>query len=116
MNSEQKNECEDFEEQLRQAFQREPAPPGLKENLLAARRSRIVAMRDRRMIWWRMAAGLTLAAVLGGGITWRQHEERRKGEEAREQVLTALRITNHALDAVGQQLAAHDAREQKGEK
>lgn len=116
MNSEQKNEYVDFESQLQQAFQRQPAPPGLKKKLLSARRKRIVEMRDRRVLWQRMAAGLALAAVLGGGAAWRQHQERRKGEEAREQVLTALRITNHALDAVGQQLAEHDAREQRGSK
>jgi predicted type IV restriction endonuclease len=34
-------------------------------------------------------------------------EERRKGEAAREQVLTALRITGHALDQINTQLAAH---------
>jgi hypothetical protein len=33
--------------------------------------------------------------------------ERRKGEEAKQQVFTALRITNHALDHMNKQLAAH---------
>jgi hypothetical protein len=46
---------------------------------------------------------------LGGAVEWRhREEERRKGEAAREQVLTALRITSHALDQVNTRLAAHD--------
>jgi hypothetical protein len=64
-------------------------------------------------VWQRLAATLALAAVLGGAMEWRhREEERRKGEAAREQVLTALRITNHALDQVNTRLAAHD-REQE---
>jgi hypothetical protein len=34
-------------------------------------------------------------------------EERRKGEDARRQVMIALRITGHALDQVSAHLAAH---------
>ena len=37
----------------------------------------------------------------------RQAEEQRQGEAARQQVLMALRITNHALDHMNRQLAAH---------
>jgi len=39
-------------------------------------------------------------------VLWRQAEGRRKGELAREQVLTALRITNHALNEMNARLAA----------
>ena len=52
-----------------------------------------------------------LAAVLAGGVAWRTHEdrleERARGEAARQQVLTALRITSHALNQMNMQLAAH---------
>jgi len=34
-------------------------------------------------------------------------EQEREGEAARQQVLTALSITNHALNHLNQQLAAH---------
>jgi hypothetical protein len=49
-----------------------------------------------------------LAALVGGGFEWHQREEQRKGEAARQQVFTALRITNHALNQVKAQLAEHD--------
>jgi hypothetical protein len=38
--------------------------------------------------------------------------ERRKGEEAKQQVFTALRITGHALDQVNTQLEEHDRNKQ----
>jgi hypothetical protein len=44
-------------------------------------------------------------------VAWRTHEdrleERARGEAARQQVLTALRITSHALNQMNMQLAAH---------
>ena len=57
---------------------------------------------------WPLCAGAGFAA-LGGGIRLASGtSEQRKGEDARQQVLTALRITNHALDQMKNQLAAHD--------
>ena len=101
---------EEFEQELRQAFERRPAPPSLKRKLMEKRRAQ---RRPRPAVVWQLAAVLALAAVLGGAMEWRhQEEERRKGEAAREQVLTALRITSHALDQVNTRLAAHD-REQE---
>jgi hypothetical protein len=35
-------------------------------------------------------------------------EEKRRGEAAREEVMTALRITNHALDQIQARLAARN--------
>jgi hypothetical protein len=97
---------EDFEQELREAFARRPAPPSLKRKLMEKRRAQ---RRPRPAVVWQLAAVLALAAVLGGAMEWRhQEEERRKGEAAREQVLTALRITSHALDQVNTRLAAHD--------
>jgi hypothetical protein len=52
-----------------------------------------------------MAAALVLTAALAGGAAWREREERRKEEAARDQVLTALRITNRALNQVNLRLA-----------
>jgi hypothetical protein len=46
-----------------------------------------------------------LAAIFGGVAVYRQVEERRKGEQARAQVMTALRITSRTLDKVNQRLA-----------
>lgn len=105
---------EEFEQELRLAFERRPAPPSLKRKLMA-RRAESRRPQPRILLWQRLAASLVLAAVLGGAAEWVRHdrEERRKGEAARQQVLTALRITGHALDRMNTQLAAHDRTEQR---
>jgi hypothetical protein len=97
---------DDFERELRQAFERRPAPPSLKRKVME-RRSRLNAERvHRRVIFWqRLAASVLLAAVVGGAFAWRNAVERRKGEQARQQVFTALRIANHALIQMNAQLA-----------
>jgi len=104
---------EDFEKELRHAFERQPAPPGLKCTIMA-HRWRAPEPRSHAVLWQRLAATLALAAVLGGAVEWDWHirEQRREGEAARQQVLTALRITNHALNHMNQQLAAHDRAEE----
>jgi len=103
------NQLNGFEDQLRQAFLRRPAPPGLKRRILNQRaQRRTTQMRDRVVFWQRIAAVFVLAAAIGGGFTWHYVDEQRKGEAAREQVFTALRITNHALDQIQARLAARD--------
>jgi hypothetical protein len=105
---------EDFERELQQAFERRPAPPSLKRKLMERRRWRRTQRVHRHVaLWQRLAASLVLAGVLGGGLAWRQADQRRKGEAARQQVLTALRITSHALNEMNAQLAAHDRANQE---
>lgn len=98
---------DDFEKELTQALQRRPAPPSLKRRVMQ-RRGLLSAQRRHThwMVWQRVAAGLLVAAMLGGAAEWRvrKAEERRQGEEARRQVLVALRITGHALNEVNAQL------------
>jgi len=99
---------EDFENELRQALERRAAPPSLKRKVLEQRsRLRTQRLRVRAAMWQRLAASVALAAVLGGGFAWRNREERLKGEAARAQVLTALRITAHALNQMNEELASH---------
>jgi len=98
---------DDFEKELQQALERRPAPPNLKRRIMERRG--IVTMQRRRsnwLLWQRVAAGLLLAAMLGGAMEWkvRREEEQRQGEEARRQVMTALRITGHALNEMNAQL------------
>lgn len=96
---------EDLEQELREALTRQPAPPSLKRRVMERRSAQ--RPRSHALLWQRLAACFVLAAVAGGAAAWHQHEEQRKGEAAREQVLTALRITNHALAQMNKQLAAH---------
>ena len=103
MNDFQQNE---FELDLRQSLRRVTAPQGLKAQILQQRRRRHA--EGNAFPWQRLAASLLLASVVAGGYALRQREERREGELARQQVLTALRITGRALNQMNAQLAAHD--------
>jgi hypothetical protein len=96
---------DDFERELRQAFERRPTPPGFKSKLMRKRRAQ--RSPHPAVLWQRLAASIALAAVVAAGFAWRQHEERRKGEAALRQVMIALRITNRALDNMNKQRAAH---------
>ncbi len=103
---------DDFEKELGQALERRPAPPSLKRRVMQ-RRGLLTVERRRHNVWlaWqRVAAGLLVAAMLGGAMEWRMRkaEEQRQGEEARRQVMIALRITGHALNEVNAQLTAHN--------
>lgn len=103
---------DDFEKELKEALERRPAPPSLKRRVMEQRKLRLDQRRRNHFVMWqRLAASLVLVGILGGVIDWgyrRAEEDRRKGEEARRQVLIALRITNHALNQVHTRLAAHD--------
>ncbi len=102
-------ERDQFERELKQAFERRPAPPSFKRKLIERRsRQRTERIHIRALLWQRLAASVLLVAALGGGFAWRYREQQRKGEAAREQVLTALRITTRALDQMKTQLAEHD--------
>lgn len=97
---------EEFERELRGAMGRRPAPATLKRRIMAARAERA---RRRRMDWLeRVAASLIFAAVVGSAVFWNHQEEERRGAEAKQQLFTALRITNHALQQMNVQLAEHD--------
>jgi hypothetical protein len=102
-------EQEELELMLRIALARRAAPPSLKQRVLERAQMRRLAGRrlsqGRGWAFQRIAASVLLAILFGGFAVYRQQEERRKGEEAREQVLTALRITNKTLDRVSEKLA-----------
>jgi hypothetical protein len=103
---EQKDE---FERELRQAFERRPAPPRLKRKLMEeVRRRRASRLLWRRTWWPRFAAAAALVIIAAGFALWHRAEVRREGEVARRQVLTAFRITGHALNEMNSRLAARD--------
>jgi hypothetical protein len=115
---------DEFERELQQALERRPAPPGLKRRLMAQRDAN--ASRKGWHAWlsragygrgWATAtAALLLLAMAGGGVRWEldRRQEERRGEAAREQVLTALRITGYALNQVQTRLAEHDRQSEEG--
>jgi hypothetical protein len=77
----------------------------LKRRILAKRAERRAELAHTHTAWWqRLAASVLLAGVIAGGYGWRQVEDRRKGEEAAQQVMTALRITNRALTDMNRRL------------
>lgn len=108
---------DDFECELREGLKRQPAPPSLKRKVMDRRAQnreqlqfrRSAARQRNRMIWLeRIAASLVLAGVAGSAVVGHYAVERRKGEEAKQQVFTALRITNHAFQVMNAQLQHQD--------
>ena len=103
---------DDFEEKLKRSFERWPAPPSLKHRLMENRRR-----RKERPRWFALPREVLVAVslcvfagvfvALYGGLASYHAEQRRKAEDVRQQVLTALRITGRALDHMNQHLAAH---------
>jgi hypothetical protein len=111
--TDQPEQIDAFDRELRQAMERRPAPPSLKRRILQQRSKRRTAQVQSYTAWWqRLAASVLLAGVIAGGYEWRQIEDRRKGEEAAQQVLTALRITNRALNDMNRRLVARNHAEQ----
>lgn len=109
-------EMDEFERQLHHSMERVPAPASLKSKVMERRQSggRVLPMRSferrhTRMLWLeRIAASLIVAAVAGSAAVGHYAVERRKGEEAKQQVFTALRITNRALQVMNHQLQQQD--------
>jgi len=101
-------EMAEFERKLRIAMQHRAAPVGMKQRVMARARERRQVRHGRGWMLQRIAASALLAAVFGGVAIYHQvqerAEERRKGEEAREQVMTAFRITQKTLDRVQERL------------
>lgn len=87
-----------LENDLKNALRRVPAPEGFANRVLE--RVRNAERQPSRSHWWRaIAATFLLAAILGG---WGAHEmverrQERAGQQAREQVLLALRITGEKV-------------------
>jgi hypothetical protein len=98
-------ELAEFEQKLGFAMRRREAPLGLKTRVMARARERRQAGRSRVWMLQRLAASVVLAALCGGGVVYHNVEERRKGEAARDQVMTAMRIANRSLEHVNHRLA-----------
>lgn len=87
----------EFDQQLREALARKPAPPDLAARIGA----RLPATR-RPAPWRTWAVGLAATLVMTvGGVRYHQY---RQGMEAREQLLRALEITERKLALVESKL------------
>ena len=85
-----------LENDLKRALRREAPAPGF-ANRVMERIARQQVPPRRRPVWWRAAAAsVTLAVILGGYATHKVVEHRR-GEHAKEQVLTAMRIAGEKV-------------------
>ena len=90
-----------FEDELRAALQRESPREGFTARVLAR-----VAERERSHRWYRLpvlrwAAAVVIIAAAGGGYAhYREVQQRREGERAKQQVMLALRITSEKLQQV----------------
>ena len=76
----------DLEEQLKEALARKAAPDGFAERVAARARERQMT-RSSAPRW--AAAAAVLVMLAGGGVAYRHHQ----GEVAKEQVMTAMKIT-----------------------
>ena len=101
-------DIDEFERDLRESLERQLAPPSLKRKVME-QRWRQRSRQRTRMVWLeRIAASLVVAGVAGSAVAGHYAIERRKGEEAKQQVFTALRITNHAIQVMNRQLQERD--------
>lgn len=96
-----------FEEQLKEALGRREPPEGFTERVLqrtVQRTSeRTVAQTWRfRGAWaWRLAPAM-LALLLASGVMYHEHQQTARGEEAKEKLLTAVRIAGSKLQETRQ--------------
>jgi len=80
-----------MEQELREALRRKPAPAGFVERVQAR-----VPERRSFTARWAVAAALAVVTV-SGTYTWREMEHRR-GEEAAQQTMEALRIASQKVN------------------
>jgi len=89
-----------FEDEIRAALRREPAPPDFAARVvaLAAHRKKVRMMPSwRSPATWAMAAGIAVAALIPVGVVEHQNRERQRGLQAKAELYTALRITRSKL-------------------
>ena len=94
----------DFEKQLARALARQEPAADFTTRTLAAverRKSRPAAWRrwfsHSRIRMWRLAPALTAMLLVGSGAWFQQHQRIERGEAAKRQLLTAMRIASEKL-------------------
>jgi negative regulator of sigma E activity len=98
-----------LENDLKRALRRQAPAPGFAGRVM--QRIESEPAKKQRPVWWRAAAAsVTLAAILGGYATHKVAEHRR-GERAKEQVLTAMRIAGEKVRYAQQEVRGIGATE-----
>jgi anti-sigma-K factor RskA len=92
---------DDFERELREQLTARAAPEGFADRVMARMQERGAAPERRwwfrQPVWRWVAATALTAAVAAGGGTLYERQRQEQGEQARAQVLLALRITGTTL-------------------
>lgn len=89
----------DFEQELKEAFRRKEPAKGFAERVL-----RQVAPAPRQPVLRGWASLAVAASLFAGAFGVVRYEEYRKGEQAKDQLMLALRITAKTLDTVERKL------------
>ena len=87
------------ERELKEALRRVEPREGFDQRVMARIHGGPAKHPVRRFTAWATAAAMTCASLAGVAM-YRQNLEERKGKEARDQLVLALRITGKKLDAV----------------
>jgi hypothetical protein len=101
---------DEIEKALKTALQREPAPSRFADQVLRKASMRSAPVIPPLVRWWRMlpvrwaVAGVVVVACMVGGVAEHARQQRIRGEQARQQVLLALRITGTKLRVVQKQV------------
>ena len=85
-----------IEDHLREALKREPAPADFKRKVMQG----LPAKKSAAIFWWKRRLSLALASALAVAIVVPAtviEQRHRRGIEARDQLLTALRVTHTTL-------------------
>jgi len=101
-------EYNEFEEQVREGLQREDPPAGFADRVMQRiaedGAGKVIPMRARS-VWRQWAVAAALLVIIGGGVMEQRHREQEiAGEQAREQVMTALQITSAQLQRVNERI------------
>jgi hypothetical protein len=87
---------DDFEELLKGAMQRQPAPPGFEQRVLRK-------VRRPQLFQWRSIAAAAAILTLAVGTGWQVEQHRREriaGEAAKAKLELALRVTGEKLHKI----------------
>jgi uncharacterized protein HemX len=80
----------DFDRQLREALQRREPPRDLTRSVMAR-------IEPPRQMTWRWVPAVAIAAMLVLSVGVYRWEQYRKGQQAKQQVMLALRVTAQKL-------------------